>query len=1049
MRHLTAFICVLYCGICLPVTAQVPYTANQQVTPYTAAFRPGVNMGYYPGWTNKSLADVAAGNAALNIPGVGARSNRVGLLEYVLDYFGYDLVVGDFQHWNQLGMGEYVAFVGGPTSAHQDMTQYCPGRPSYMFANLYTPIWDGGANGTPYNDNNYYAAYLYKVVNQYKEQVRFWEIWNEPGFDFTGNLGWRDQNYPGNWWLEGPNPCDNILQAPIYNYTRTLRISWEIIKTLDPDSYVCLGSVGFPSFMNALLRNTDNPNGGDVSPEYPLGGGAYFDGIAIHSYPHFDGSTLNGNENLYERHSDQAADAVTKSRADFQAVLNQYGYDGITYPRKEWISTEINSPRKAMTGPYFGGKDAQINHMMKAQMVAKVNGIRQLHTYQLFDQATEQTAAYEFDLMGMYAKIDGQPAYSQVVNDLGKAMKTMTDMVFDAQYDAPATAALQLPPTVRGYAWRRANGSHVYALWARTTEDMSEAAAAVYSLPAALQTAYCQRYAWDYGYTGIFDLVSPNNLQLTARPLFFIAGSGPPPCYLFASVVNVQCNNNQTNNSPDDDTYTARLTVTGLNGSGNWTATVDGQTVQGAVGATITLGPLLISDGAQTGTLQDAANPNCSTGFVVVPPVPCSVPATYCHTASDFPWHEWIAGVKFGSVHQTSTKSVYSDFTAQKTVMNTGGHYPIELTAGFSWLTYDEYWRIWIDFNQNGAFEPSEVAYEGVQRAPIFGTTSAVFNGLLTLRADALPGDTRMRVSMKRGAFAEPCETLLYGEIEDYSVQIINTGGGGGGGVPVPYCSNISDFPWHDWIARVQLATLDQTSTKSRYSDFTNLTVDLPRGRSVNCTLTAGYSWETYGEYWSVWIDYNQNGAFENPAERVYTGLQTAPPAGTPLSAISGSFVVSPTAALGLTRMRISMGRTAGVSACGAVPFGEVEDYTVRILPQQQQQLLSAPMSRSSNINVIDRTTTQNSGGPGLRVYPNPAADHISIDWDKNWGQEGVVRVYNPQGQSIMEMQIGPDAPASLYLPLVGYPNGTYVVQLQLAGVTAARRVVVMGQSSF
>ena len=268
-------------------------------------------------------------------------------------------------------------------------------------------------------------------MSQYKGKVRFWEIWNEPGYDYTGNLGFRDQNYPGNWWLEGPNPCDNILQAPIYNYTRTLRIAWEIIKTVDPTAYVCLGSVGFPSFMNALLRNTDNPNGGDVSPEYPLGGGAYFDCIAIHSYPHFDGSTVNQDAGLYERHSDQAADGIVKTRADFQAVLDQYGYNGITYPRKEWISTEINSPRKALTGDYFAGKDAQINHMMKVQMVAKVNGIRQLHAYQLFDNKTEAEATDEFDLMGMYAKINGQPAYTQVVNDLGKAMKTMTDLVFD------------------------------------------------------------------------------------------------------------------------------------------------------------------------------------------------------------------------------------------------------------------------------------------------------------------------------------------------------------------------------------------------------------------------------------------------------------------------------------------------------------------------------------------------------------------------------------------------------------------------------------------
>ncbi len=1035
MRFINLCLCALCCCISISVVAQVSYTANQHVTPYTKPFRPGVNMGYYPGWDNQSLADVAAGNVALNIPGVGAKSNRVGLLEYVMDYFGYDLVVNDFHHWNQLGMGEYVAFVGGPTAAHRDTTQYCPDRPSYMFANLYTPIWDGGANGTPYNDTNYCAAYFYKVVNQYKGQVRFWEIWNEPGYDFTGNLGYRDQNYPGNWWLEGPNPCDNILQAPIYNYTRTLRIAWEIIKTLDPDAYVCLGSVAFPSFMNALLRNTDNPHGGDVTPEYPLGGGAYFDCIAIHSYPHFDGSTVNPDVGLFERHSDQAADGVTKAQTDFQAVLDQYGYDGIIYPRKEWISTEINSPRKALTTECFAGHDQQINHMMKAQMIAKVSGIRQLHAYQLFDEKTEVEATDEFQLMGMYAKIDSQPAYNQVVNDLGKAMKTMTDLVFDAEYDAQKTASLQLPANVRGYAWRRPDGTYIYALWARTTVDQSEAATATYSLPTVSQTAYCLRYAWDYGYTNVFDIVSPTNLQLTARPLFFVVGQGQPPCYLFANTTATQCFDNNTSNNLDDDTYTLSLTITGLNTSGQWTATVGDHTLQGAVGATVELGPYTISEGALTGVVKDATSSTCATEFSLVPPAPCSAPVPYCATASEFPWHDWIAGVDVAAIHKTSSKTAYSDFTDQEATLTAGNQYPLELTAGFSWLTYDEYWRVWIDFNQNGIFESNEVAFEGVQSAPPYGIPSGLFNGFLNIPANAIPGDTRMRVSMKRGAFAEPCETIPYGEVEDYSIQIMNNNTGGGD--PVPYCTAQSDFPWHDWIARVQMGSLDNTSGKTTYSDFTNVITRFQRGESVNFTLTSGFSWETFDEHWSVWIDYNQNGLFEAPAERVYTGLLPKPASGTALSALSGNFIVPANATFGPTRMRIIMGRTAQTSACSTLPFGEIEDYTVSIISQQSL----APTSAAANRTAINSTALQD-----IRIYPNPATNYINIDLAAYSGQEGMVRIYNAQGQRIMELRFDSDSPATLHIPMVGYANGTYVVQVQLAGTTVAKRIAIVAR---
>ncbi|MFN4257632.1 MAG: hypothetical protein ACK4Q5_21885, partial [Saprospiraceae bacterium] len=135
-------------------------------------------------------------------------------------------------------MGEHTVIVGFPSEQHRDPTQYCPGLQSELFANMYTPVWDGGANGTPYNDENYYAAYLYKIVSLYKGYVRFWEIWNEPGFDYTGGLGYAQPGSPGNWWDNNPSPCDYKLRAPIFHYVRLLRISWEIIKTLDPEAYV-------------------------------------------------------------------------------------------------------------------------------------------------------------------------------------------------------------------------------------------------------------------------------------------------------------------------------------------------------------------------------------------------------------------------------------------------------------------------------------------------------------------------------------------------------------------------------------------------------------------------------------------------------------------------------------------------------------------------------------------------------------------------------------------------------------------------------------------
>jgi GEVED domain/Secretion system C-terminal sorting domain len=605
--------------------AQVNFTARDQVTPYTGRFRAGVNLGYYPGWDNKTLADVAAGNPAVTQKGVGAKTLRPSLYEQPLDYYGFDLAVTDFQHYDLLGMSEYTALVGGPSPNHQDYSQYCPGQFSNLFANMYTPIWDGGANGTPYNDNNYFAAYIYKVGTKYKNNVRFWEIWNEPGLDLNPNgIGWRAPGYPGNWWDNDPNPCDYILRSPVEHYVRTMRIAWEVLKTVDPDSYVCLGSVGYQAMLDAVCRNTDNPNGGSATPEYPYGGGAYFDCMIYHAYPHFDGSTTNQQIGFAQRHSDQAADGVTIFRDSYQAVLNNYGFNGTQFPKKEWIITENNAPRKAYTGNYFAGELQQRNYIQKAFIVSKINKVHQMHVYQLFDQKNDNEATYEFHQMGMYKKIDGLLPYTQTVNPEGIALKTMTDLIYPTDYDLAQTAAMNLPAGVRGYAFKRSDGTFIYAVWAKTTVDLSESASATYSFPAGLGLTNVVKYGWDYGYSNATSVVSSQNIQLDATPVFFTKSGGSTACALSPEVSNILCNDNGTPNNPADDTFTFQLTVTGSGTSSTWNLTNNIVFTGGLYNIPTTFGPFSIAGGIKYFTVRDNVTPACAYETFVTPPATCS-----------------------------------------------------------------------------------------------------------------------------------------------------------------------------------------------------------------------------------------------------------------------------------------------------------------------------------------------------------------------------------------------------------------------------------------
>lgn len=531
-KHYLVLFCFWAAPACL-LFAQVNYSANNQVLPYEGGFHPAANIGEYTAFSENQLALLAAGGPAPtggSVMGAGVKSLRPGLFEGFLEVAGYDSKLADFQYFKELGMTDHTVIVGFPSDAHKETVQYCPGIRSELFANLYTPIWDGGANGTPYNDENYYAAYLYRTVSIYKDYVKFWEIWNEPGFDYTGGIGYLPPGAPGSWWDNNPDPCDYKLRAPIFHYVRLLRISWEVIKTLDPEAYVVVSGTGYPSFLDAILRNTDNPSDGSVTTDFPLKGGAYFDVMGYHSYPHFDGSLRVWsdavNDWVYSRHSDGAVNGMLNTKDAYAALLADYGYDGTTFPEKHWLITEVNLPRKPFPDPtdlgenFIGSAEAQRNFMVKAMASCMMNGILQMQVYKLAEDTYFENANEEFDLMGLYKRLNYNNLNFQLLNEEGIAHKTASDVLFGKTFDPGRTAALNLPATVGGGAFKDLDGNFTYVLWAKTLTDQSEWAAANFSFPVGLGLQDLLRCDWDASVDHEATVQPSNNIALTGTPVF-------------------------------------------------------------------------------------------------------------------------------------------------------------------------------------------------------------------------------------------------------------------------------------------------------------------------------------------------------------------------------------------------------------------------------------------------------------------------------------------------------------------------------------------------
>ncbi len=505
--------------IAVNTKAQITFTANDpgSVPAYTSDFYYGSNMGYYPPWTNQNIADIAAGNPSVNVKGAGVKSLHLPLPEDFLETWGYNISINDFIHYTSLGIKDLTVFLENPATAHRDNTVY-PGctDQSLIWSNIYLPIWDGGAGGTPVNDNNYLALYIYKTVTLYKPYVKFWELVNEPDFD-AGINGWKSPGVPGNWWDANPSACELLnLKAPIFNYIRMMRIFYEVVKYVDPTAYVAMGGAAYPSFIDAMCRNTDNPADGSANASYPLGGGAYFDCLSFHYYPMYDLGTSN-------RHSDAALDAYIVRKNLLNNVLTSRGYNGVTYPKKVFINTENNISRKSIGG-LIGGDEVQRNYIMKAITTAQLNDIRQFYIFSIGDNTDIPSATDPFQVVGLYQPLEGIAPYNQQYNSVAVAYKTFSDLLSGYKADAAKTALMALPAGVRGGAFKNAVDDYRYVLWAATSTDNSETASATYSFPAATNVPpQVYKAGWDFFQTNDSSRISSQNIALTGSPVIILA----------------------------------------------------------------------------------------------------------------------------------------------------------------------------------------------------------------------------------------------------------------------------------------------------------------------------------------------------------------------------------------------------------------------------------------------------------------------------------------------------------------------------------------------
>jgi len=169
-----------------------------------------------------------------------------------------------------------------------------------------------------------------------------------------------------------------------------------------------------------------------------------------------------------------------------------------------------------------------------------------------------------------------------------------------------------------------------------------------------------------------------------------------------------------------------------------------------------------------------------------------------------------LIGSLLGSIGTaTGLPSQRADYTAfGPYTLNANGTYSLSVSSITSGAYYYNGMGVYIDYNRNGSFaDAGETVYASTTTILGPHTETATF----TVPATALNGLTRMRVIVNEGTVATPESAPIWGEVEEYAINLVTPNIGGGN--PTTGCTVYSSVnvnvinPWVGITASVTPTT--------------------------------------------------------------------------------------------------------------------------------------------------------------------------------------------------------------------------------------------------
>jgi hypothetical protein len=170
----------------------------------------------------------------------------------------------------------------------------------------------------------------------------------------------------------------------------------------------------------------------------------------------------------------------------------------------------------------------------------------------------------------------------------------------------------------------------------------------------------------------------------------------------------------------------------------------------------------------------------------------------------------------------------------------------------------------------------------------------------------------------------------------------------------------------------------------------------------------------------SAWIDFNQNGTFDN-SEWIDLGRNVD-------SAGIATFTVPANAVPGLTGMRIrnrySGSGNDSISACSNFSSGETEDYILTI----------------AGTTGIDEAVSQNE----VRVYPNPSSDILNVGLMVEGRQPVALKLASVNGANVFSYYLADfEGEFKNAIDVSAYSKGVYTLHIQTGSSVVVRKVIL------